>query len=303
MLWGAILTSAIALNPIRSLDEVARQAAVSAVQKFRSKQVKPDEIGLSIVRLNPANRTYESGHYRGDEGMYPASVVKLFYLAYSARLLEDGKLKLTPEYDRALTDMIVDSNNDATGQVLDIITDTTGGPELSPEDLKEWMYKRGVVNRWLATLGISGINASNKTWNEGPYGRERQGYGKDYEFRNMLTPNSCTKLMTQIALHQLVSSERSEWCQKYLNRVVPADGGKNGQAVGYIGKILPKGSRLFSKAGWVTSEKHDVAHVVLPNGHEYVVAVFTKKHGADRDLLQFLARSMLQQVEPEVTFN
>ncbi len=288
---------------MKSLDEIAREAAVQAVSKFRAKNLKPDEIGISVVKLHPENRTSESGSYRGDEAMYPASVVKMFYLAYAAKLLEEGKLKLTEEFDRALTDMIVDSNNDATGQVLDVITDTTGGAELPPEELKEWLEKRRAVNRWLTTIGITGINASNKTWNEGPYGRERQGYGKDYEFRNMLTPNSCTKLMTQIALHQLVNPERSTWCQKYLGRVIPADGGKNGQAIAYIGKILPKGSKLFSKAGWVTSEKHDVAHVVLPNGHEYVLAVFTKKHGTDRELLQFLARTVLQQLEPEVTFN
>jgi beta-lactamase class A len=235
--------------------------------------------------------------------MYPASVVKMFYLAYAGKLLEEGKLTLTEEFDRALTDMIVDSNNDATGLVLDIITDTTGGPELPPKELEAWLEKRRVVNRWLASIGITGINAANKTWNEGPYGRERQGYGKNYELRNMLTPNSCAKLMTKIALHELVSAERSMWYQKYLNRVVPADGGKNGQATNYIGKVLPKGSRLFSKAGWVTSEKHDVAHIVLPNGHEYVLAIFTKKHGGEKDLLPFLATRVLQQLEPDLTLN
>ncbi len=286
----------------KSLEAIAKDTVVKAVQKFRSRKVRPDELGISIVRLQPDNRTSEMGHWRGDETMYPASVVKMFYLAYSAKLIEEGKVALTPEYDRALTDMIVESNNDATGQVLDIITNTGGGPELPPAELKAWMDKRQSVNVWLKTLGITGINACQKTWNEGPYGRERQGYGPKYELRNMLSPNACAKLMTEIGLHKLISTERSQWCQKYLGRTIPAEGGTNSQAVNYIGKVLPQGSKLFSKAGWVTSEKHDVAQVVLPNGHEYVLAIFTKKHGSDNDLIPFLARTILQQLEPGMAF-
>jgi len=37
--------------------------------------------------------------------MYPASVVKLFYLAYAEHLLETGELKDTPELQRGLSEM------------------------------------------------------------------------------------------------------------------------------------------------------------------------------------------------------
>src|ERR687886_358498 len=60
--------------------------------------------------------------FRGEERIYPASVVKLFYLAAAHRWLEDGKIQETDELRRALRDMIVDSSNDATQFVVDVLT-------------------------------------------------------------------------------------------------------------------------------------------------------------------------------------
>ena len=67
------------------------------------------------------------GGFQAEKARYPASTVKLFYLAYACKLIADGKLKETPELQRAMRDMIVDSTNDATALVFDSITGTTGG--------------------------------------------------------------------------------------------------------------------------------------------------------------------------------
>ena len=83
--------------------------------------------------------------------------------------------------------MIVDSNNDATGLVVDSLTGTTGGPELPPAEFKLWMAKRNGVNRYFAELGYKGINTNQKAFAEGPYGRERQSRGPNFENNNRLT--------------------------------------------------------------------------------------------------------------------
>jgi len=273
------------------IDRIAQSAAEAAVTKF---DLKPDQIGISIAVLDRANKAATTGGYHGEIAMYPASVVKLCYLAYTAHLLDTKKLRLTPELERGVHDMIVDSVNDATALVLDTITGTTGGPELAPKELAKWMDKREAVNRWYASLGYPKLNANQKTWNEGPYGRERQGYGPNFELRNSLSPSVCVRLMSDIALDKIVSPEKCEWMRKYLSRDIPADAKEtNDQARLFSGKVLPTGTKLWSKAGWTDSVRHDVAWVCLPDGREFVWAIFTKGASAKEDIIPSIAASIL----------
>src|ERR687897_816579 len=65
--------------------------------------------------------------------------------------------------NRAVRDMIVDSSNEATQYVLDVITHTTSGYELPPKEMEEWQYKRNAVNRYFSSLGYTNINVNQKT--------------------------------------------------------------------------------------------------------------------------------------------
>src|SRR5262249_45482352 len=156
-----------------------------------------DKIALTIIDLNDREHPAWASH-RGQEMIYPASVVKLFYLVAAHHQLETGTLKSTPELERALHDMIVDSSNDATHYVLKAMTRTTDGPELDDAALKQWMYKRNPVNRYFKSLGYEKINTNQKTWGEGPYGRERQGLGPNFEYRNKLTTEATARLLYEI---------------------------------------------------------------------------------------------------------
>lgn len=277
------------------LDLLARKAADAAIAKYGAKGLKAEELGITVAVLDRSRGTLAQGSYRGDQPMYPASVVKMFYLAYAAHQLQEKKLILTPEFERGIHDMIVDSNNDATGLVLDTITGTTGGPELPPRQLSAWMEKRQAANRWYAGLGYPKLNASQKTWNEGPYGRERQGYGPKFELRNQLSPDACVRLMSDIALRKIVTPEKCEWMEKYLGRAIPADAKETDeQARNFSGKILPSGTKLWSKAGWTDEVRHDVAHVRMPDGKEFVYAIFTKGHSGETDLIADIATSLLK---------
>ncbi|MFO0119272.1 MAG: hypothetical protein ACK512_04125, partial [Cyanobium sp.] len=116
----------------------------------------------------------------GERQRYPASVVKLVYLVAAEAWLKRQWLGSTDELQRALADMVRESSNDATGYVMDLLSGTTSGVELPAEAFAEWSHQRQGVNRWLMALGwpeLEGSNASQKTWGDGPYGRERQSYG------------------------------------------------------------------------------------------------------------------------------
>jgi len=179
------------------LDKVARQIVTTATERFGKGGLTSDKIALTIIDL--ADRYKPAwANYRGEEPAYPASVVKLFYLAAAYHQLEANALPRTPELERALHDMIVDSSNDATHYVVDVLTGTTGGPELPDRALADWMEKRNLMNRYFAGLGYKNINVNQKTWCEGPYGRERQGLGPNFENRNRLTTDALARLWYEI---------------------------------------------------------------------------------------------------------
>lgn len=235
-------------------------------------------------------------HFRGDELFYPASVVKLYFLAYLAFCLDEDRVQLSPELDRAARDMIVDSSNDATALVVDAITQTTGGPELEPPELARWMEQRQQVNKWLRTQGFS-ANASQKTWNEGSYGRERQGAGPNLEHRNSCTANDTLKLQVAIHRDQILSPERCAWMRGLLSRSIPADDPLAGlQAREFIGAALPAGSKLWSKAGYMSEVRNDVAVFELPNGETFGLAIFTRGLSDRLDLIPQLAEVLVESL-------
>src|SRR5688572_5843142 len=157
------------------LQEAVDAAVAAAFRKFSA--LKTNQLAVTAIDLTQTN----VASFRGDAPIYPASVVKLFYLAAAHRWLEDGKIRESEELERALRDMIVDSSNDATHHVLDVVTGTTAGPDLSGEARRDWEFKRNAINRYFVGLGYQGVNANQKTWCEGPYGRERTFVGNNFE--------------------------------------------------------------------------------------------------------------------------
>ena len=79
---------------------------------------------------------------RGEEKIYPASVVKMFYMTALFQQIENGKVKMTPELERGLKEMIGVSSNDATHYIFDVITDTSGGAELSEKELEKILLQK-----------------------------------------------------------------------------------------------------------------------------------------------------------------
>lgn len=273
-----------------SLDGDLDSVVKETLAEFKT--LKADQFAISFIDV----KKNALKDYRGNEPFYPASVVKVFWLAFAHQCMEKGTLKQTPELDRAISDMIKDSSNDATGLVVDMTTGTTGGPELPPDEFKAWSQKRQAANEWLKSIGITGQNVCQKTWGDGPYGRERQSYGAKFENRNSLTTNGTARLWAEIARGQLVSAARSKSMLEVLKRDNPADGKtSDGQASEYIGAALPKGATLYSKAGWVSNERHDSALVRLQDGREFVIVIFTKGHSNEQRLIPFIARKLLQK--------
>jgi hypothetical protein len=75
--------------------------------------LKTNQLAITLTVL-PKDKPPEQASYRGNEPIYPASVVKLFYLVAAHRWMEDGRFEDTAELRRAMRDMIVDSGKEPT---------------------------------------------------------------------------------------------------------------------------------------------------------------------------------------------
>jgi beta-lactamase class A len=246
-------------------------------------------ISICAKRLD----VFDAGEHLQDELFYPASLVKVFYLTYAGVRVMERKLKLTGEMQRAIHDMIQDSSNDATNWVLECLTGASSGPELEEPALRAWMDKRQAINRYFRPLGYN-LNACQKTWDWGPYGRERQGYGPRFELRNAASANHVARLFAELALGK---HKNGSWALDELRRTVPADNPETGsQARDFIGKCLPTGTKLWSKAGWTDSVRHDAALFDLPNGHRYVLVILTKGLSHRTELIPDVANKVLENL-------
>src|SRR6266851_659141 len=151
-----------------TLQELVNEAAHTALTKFADKKLTEKELSITLIDLrDPQHPSVAS--FRGNERIYPASVVKLFYLVAVHRWLENKKIQETAELKRAVRDMIVDSSNEATQYIVDVLTQTTGGYELPSKEMGEWQFKRNAVNRHYTSLGYSNINVNQKTFCEDAY--------------------------------------------------------------------------------------------------------------------------------------
>lgn len=240
--------------------------------------------------------------YRGDETIYPASVVKLFYLVAIYQWLDKGKIEPSTELDRAITDMIVDSSNDATSLVVDVLTDTTSGPELPPDELLQWQHKRNEINRYFQGFGweeFKNINLNQKTWCDGYYGREKQFVGEKGENKNRLTTNAVARLFHNIVAERVISPERSQQMMKLLKRTLPPelnDTLEENQITGFLGESLTPNAQLWSKAGWTSQVRHDAAYVEIPQQPPFLLVVFTegRKNSQNKAILPFISQQVIK---------
>lgn len=298
----------VAFTTDTPLTELGTAVLASVREQFSAAVV--DRLALSWL-LCDRGTVCRSFHHRGDALIYPASVVKLFYLVAVQAWLEAGRLQDgDAELQRALHDAIAHSSNDATSLLVDALTDTTSGPMLPPAEFERWQRQRQEVNRFFQGWNwpeFAGINVSQKTWSEDYYGRERTFVGPNYEHRNRLSTAAVARLLLAIARGEAVTPARSQAVLALLARspATPPEPSEENQIDGFLGAGLPAGAQLHSKAGWTSWVRHDAAYIQLPGAMlSYVLVVFSERDRGtppQRELLPFISQRLaaaVAQLEP-----
>ena len=302
-----------------SLAQVVNQILATTRQQFPT--LAKNQIALTWIVYDPPVIVNTGGalsaqefwqypvrgfSYRGVERIYPASVVKLFYLVAIYEWLGKEMVSDSSELQRAIQDAIVDSSNDATSLIVDVLTGTTSGPELPLSPFETWKQQRNIVNRYFQSLGweeLESINVNQKPWNEGAYGREKAFLGKNSQNRNMLTTEAVARLLHSIIGGVAVSRESSI---KMMQMLARRPGKRNlepnqeeDQVQGFLGAGLPKKAKLWSKAGWTSQTRHDIAYIEVPNAKPYILVVFTEgvENASNKEILPFIADAFVTGIK------
>ncbi len=257
-------------------------------------KLTPANLSITLIDLGTDGVPVARASYRPENTFHPASVVKIFFLVGTHERVRERKLVMTPELQRGLRDMIVDSGNDATSFIVDSISGVSSGPDLHGRAFSRWAHRRKWINRYFASLGYD-IQASGKTWAENLYGREMQLLGKNRENRNRIASEQVAAIMLDIVEGRAVSAAASGEMMKLLARDVPKQraAGEN-QVHEFLGEGLPDESQLWSKAGWTSEVRHDAAYVILPNGKRFIAVVLTRGDSTNTELLPAISRKLVE---------
>jgi hypothetical protein len=283
------------------VQKVINAAITDALAKFESKGLKPEHVSATLIDVRDPKQ-WRMAEVRGNEPIYPASVVKMFYMAALMRQIEDGKVISTPEMNRGLRDMIVDSSNEATQYILDVLTDTSSGAELPAPLFDAWQYKRNRVNRFFASMGYRNINVNQKTFCEDAYGIEQQSRNYRGENRNMITTDATARLMAEIAGGRLANAANTSTMMNLMKRDPFApNSDADSHATGFSGKALIDRklttAKLWSKAGWTSRTRHDAAYFELADGRKFVLAIYTQENANNREVIPTIVGRIIDELK------
>ncbi|MEC4985505.1 MAG: serine hydrolase [Oscillatoria sp. PMC 1068.18] len=263
------------------------QTIVEGVVNLAARK-KFSQANLSVTLIN-----VNSGEIAGSQetqSRYPASVVKLFWLVAVYGQIEAGLL--TPE-QQLMTDvkkMITESENDAASRIVDAITNTEPGGNLAGEEYQVWLKKRTQINRFFQNADYKNLDIAHKTYpilslnQQKPTGREQQmRQTANGVLRNLITTKQAARLMYEIVTRRAISPRASEEMMSLLARDLNPQVWRNMEAApgvfnpvrGFFGESLPQDVYFFSKAGWTSTGRHEVAFVSTKDGKTaYILAVF-----------------------------
>ena len=213
--------------------------------------------------------------------IYPASVVKLVYSLAIYNWIENKTILRDIKVDEAIQQMLQNSSNDATSFIVDLLTGTTSGPSLEKEIFNRWKFQRTIINDWLKTLNweeVKDFNCCQKTWEDRPYGREKDFYGTHNNNRNVMTTDGTARIMEEI-MQNISFNEKNIDLRKCLFREIMEKSqynDENNQINGFLGEGLPPKIPFWSKAGLMSEARHDAAWWINKNQSKTLLVIFTE---------------------------
>ena len=272
-----------------------------------NKDFSIEDIAVTWINYKSENKRIFKGFGFGINNkkmIYPASVVKLVYGLATYYWIKKGSLLLTEEIIDAASKMLSFSSNNATSFLIDLLTGTTSGPCVEGELWENWKFQRNLINDWLYDLHwdeLIGINCCQKTWDDGPFGREKEFYGYENQNRNVMTTDSAARVLEEIMIHidyQKNDLNLRNFLKRNLNKRFLENDSLN-QIDGFLGAGLPENINLWSKAGLMSKVRHDSAWWINSQSLHTLLVVFCdgEKYSKETSLLPAIAKEVYEYNE------
>ena len=272
-----------------------------------NKDFSIEDIAITWINYKSENKRIFKGFGFGinnKKTIYPASVVKLVYGLAAYYWIKKGSLLLTEEIIDAASKMLSFSSNNATSFLIDLLTGTTSGPCIEGELWENWKFQRNIINDWLYDLHwdeLIGINCCQKTWDDGPFGREKEFYGYENQNRNVMTTDSAARFLEEIMIHidyQKNDLNLRNFLKRNLNKGFLENDSLN-QIDGFLGAGLPESINLWSKAGLMSKVRHDSAWWINSQSLQTLLVVFCdgEDYSKDTSLLPAIAKEVFEYNE------
>jgi protein phosphatase methylesterase 1 len=252
--------------PVVVDDPTVQLAVAAARSEFLAGQ---DFDRLQVTALvEDKDGRWLRGSILGDELAYPASCVKLSFLVGAVHwCAAQGK---GPDcLDAHVRPMIVESDNVATGVVVDAISGAPNGP-VGGADVNAFIEKRRYTERVLGEAGLLGNQRLfTKTYptNSGgePAGLEELAWKR--LGRNATSTNLAANLMLAVQ-SGAIEPQATDYMRGLMRR--PTFSGHSS-----LGGGLPPGSLHENKVGNAFDTLEDIVYSELPNGRRLIIAVLS----------------------------
>lgn len=261
-------TTAFSITDDATLDS----QVASARTEFLARRPSLNFTRCNIVALVPGTGgAWKRGSFGKDVLSYPASTVKLTYLA-SAMYWERINGQAYNFLDANVRPMITVSSNFDTGVVVDRIT---GQPNIvdvtSTADSRflPWYNKRLFTENFLGGRGLlDDMTAMNKTYpSNSNYEGAEQVNIEQYRGGNRMKPKLAASLMLEIEKGAIEPGATS-----YMRGLLTHS---RFGPYGPLGWGLPPGTTYENKLGNAYEDLNDIAYIKLPNGKEAIFAVYS----------------------------
>jgi Beta-lactamase enzyme family len=285
-------------NYSQELQQIVNEAANIAT----TKELPVETLSISLIDVsNSQNHTFAG--YQNQTLRFPASVAKFFWMAAFYSALEKGIItQKESAFTSDLEQMIRFSNNDAASRILDTITDTTSGGQLTGTELETWLTKRRQINDFFQSAGYTNIMLSTKNYpihylrQEQPAGRDLQLKGDPSQpMRNQASTDQAARLIYEIYTKQAVSSIASRKMAYLLTRDLDPKAWKKDPTnpiKGFLGESLPTNIYFGSKVGYTSKSRSEAAFVrTLDDKAIYILVVFADDPAYAKDETIFPAIS------------
>ena len=265
--------TALPPGPPQVVDDARVQAAVeSARAEFLSGQ-RFDRLDATVL-LRASDGSWRRGSVGGDRLWYPASCVKLGFAIAAVHWCE-SQGRRADCLDHAVLPMLRDSDNVATGVVVDAITGAVNAP-VEGADYDAWFERRLYTEKLLAAHGLlAGQRFINKTYptNSGEMPEGLEALARERHGRNAMHADGSARLMLALVAGRF-GGPAADYIRSRLRRPLIS---RNSS----MGGGFPEGTVYESKIGDAYDTLAEIVHAKLPDGRRLIVAAYS--NGRDPD--------------------